>query len=361
MWGEAKQIQITNEYRIPDMMQREDKQSLLSSKSISGTSAEFVGGSSNCGMSPQSTSFRYWIPSSKEKSVSKLPNRCCGNDIEDAMVLSLGERKSFKATPRKKTADLGILKTITKLKDVEVIRQGTKLMKTISIPTVIVVIRQKLKSSTLYYIILEPESGKHFGEIICMMLSSPRSNAKSCQTAELLPLKAGVLTPMLLNKRYNSVFNEGCTFKVKAIMQGRRIDPYKRKWKHYSINKNEIHELLRGLLYLDAKAVPKWMVKGLIPLRRAAVVSRTLAEDMFREQNSLTSPPVPKLSCLLPDLRFRGIAAKGGSSFAKWFDALPPNIRIDRDFTCDKKTKLRKDKFKNAHELNVYLSLSEIL
>jgi hypothetical protein len=71
--------------------------------------------------------------------------------------------------------------------------------------------------------------------------------------------------------------------------------------------------------------------------------------------------PVQKLSQLHPNLRLRGLRTKGGTNFADWFNAIPPDTHIDKEFTCDQMTKLTKDTFKNSSEYDEYLNISETI
>jgi len=263
-----------------------------------------------------------------------------------------------------------------------VIKEGTKLMKSIDFPTVLVDIRsRKLERSTLYYVILELESSKHSGEIAGMMFTSSTSRADNIQSAELLPIKNDACGPLLLNKYYSCIFEKGFTFKIKALKYGRRIDRNARKWKDYDTEKWTILELLRRLLYLDILAMPRYYHLGLEPVLiggsdlssstsfleylssdecEVSTVS-TVVSPMSDSPERIVQPKVVKLSSLQPNLRLRGITASGGSSFARWFDVIPPNIQVDEDFTCDRHTKLKKDRFLRTEELDKYLSVSEIV
>jgi len=64
---------------------------------------------------------------------------------------------------------------------------------------------------------------------------------------------------------------------------------------------------------------------------------------------------------LHPNLQLKGLATSGGSTFADWFMAVPPYIQVDKDFTCDGNTKLRKDTFKRSCEYDEYLTISDTI
>jgi len=299
------------------------------------------------------------------------PLRESGNNTDS--VIQLVKGISSRGTPKSKKMS----------REVVVTREGTKLMKSIDFPTVLVDIRsRKLHRSTLYYLILELESVEHSGEIACIMLTSPIAKVNSIQTAELLPLKNVTLEPLLLNKHYSCIFQKGCTFKIKALKYGRRIDQTVRKWKNYDMEKRKVQELLRTLIFLDIKAMPPYMVSGLEQLlicglyqENSTNVLEYLSIDGSAKVSSVSAslspvsnsaigevkPSAMKLSSLRPNLQLRGITAKGGSSFGEWFDVLPPHIQVDEDFTCERSTKLRKDRFLRKEELDKYLSISEVV
>lgn len=284
----------------------------------------------------------------------------------------------------KKTSDTGRLRSSKNdSAGIEVVGHGTKLMTTILFPTVIIKMhKRRLRSSMLYYVVLKSMSGPYREEIPCVMLSSPDNS----EMGELLPLRAvrsktGALEliPMLMDRRARSIFAEGCTFKVNAVKRGRRLDRKARQWKNYDLEKWEIHCLLRSLLYLDISQMPAGMVPPLPAARHVAVQvskSRTAVKQKrslrspVKEKYSLRSPhkksspvvfPTTKLSSLQPDLRIRGITASGGSSFARWFNVLSPNIHVDKEFTCDHGTKLRRDNFASMAALEKYLCISDAI
>lgn len=67
------------------------------------------------------------------------------------------------------------------------------------------------------------------------------------------------------------------------------------------------------------------------------------------------------LSDFAPDLRLRGLrASKGGCDFARWFSIIPPDVMVDKDFTCDEGI-LRKDFFISSGMLDKYLGFSAVV
>jgi len=126
-----------------------------------------------------------------------------------------------------------------------VLGSGTRLMRDILFPTVIIQMPKKwLHTLMVYYIILEPASEAYVGSIPCLLFASPKGTKKNIQTAELLPLTMGTsgssftaspLTPLLLDERNRCIFRKGCKFKVKAFESGRRIHKRERQWEHYDL------------------------------------------------------------------------------------------------------------------------------
>merc|ERR1719192_1253051 len=85
------------------------------------------------------------------------------------------------------------------------------------------------------------------------------------------------------------------------------------------------------------------------------------------ECKTVSSPPIKplriakNLSDLVPELRLRGVKARGGTrDFARWFATIPPNVLVDVDFKCDRGI-LKKDYFRTAEMLDKYLGLPRIV
>jgi len=103
----------------------------------------------------------------------------------------------------------------------EVLGKGTKLMKLINYPTVIVKLQTgNLQKSTLYYAILEIETEEYKHTVPALMFSNPYAHRKT-KRAELLPLsfvkssKSTIcLEPMMARKRYRCVFRKGLSLKI---------------------------------------------------------------------------------------------------------------------------------------------------
>jgi len=110
----------------------------------------------------------------------------------------------------------------------DVVGKGTKLMKSIKFPTVIVKLRTlNLKKSTMYYVVLEIETEGSRHKVPALMFSNPHDPRKT-KLAELLPLSHVKcprsiirLTPMMDRKRYRYIIRRGFSFKVISLIPGR--------------------------------------------------------------------------------------------------------------------------------------------
>jgi len=231
----------------------------------------------------------------------------------------------------------------------------------------------------VYYIVLQPASEQYAGGIPCLLFSRPRSNETDSQIAELLPLRMMssrtnsedvTLSPLLLHKNKKCLFQEGCTFKIKAIKSGRRVNRKQRPWQYNDLDRwGMMHSLLRRLICLDISQMPKYMPKQLTPLLVAQQVTqnttgrrrKSFLSLLLNKKRGEVGVPVKKLSHLHPTLRLHGLSTKGLSSFAEWFKVIPPDTYVDKEFTCDRNTKLSKDNFRYSFEFDEYLNISAMI
>jgi len=262
---------------------------------------------------------------------------------------------------------------------IEVVSEGSKIMKMMKLPTVFIrVPKGHLDKSRVYYVLLQSESYE-FRDIPAIMLSNPYDGWKT-QTAELLPLlpkpdlmwvKTISLTPMLCESRYKPMFCKGSSFKVQAIKGGRFERCGKIPWNRWNLKLDAIRIMLTDSIYRDIRGMPSDMVKRLIPVSTSNIISRNssnssqsssrqssskrLAQSTSQQSSSQGSYS-RNLSEHYPDLKFKGLTASGGSSFAKWFRQLPPDMYVDKNFKCDHGTTLRKDRFADPENFFNYLS-----
>lgn len=363
------------------------RKSLESTQSTSFSSTElgvndFDSLSSDIGFSSYSRSKN----SSRESSPSGLYTNWFSGDANMVMPSRWGEQRNTRDFTMSKakvnkvtdTSDTCRLKFDDEPCELVVVGEGTKLMRDINFPTVIIQMSKiKLHSSVVYYAILEPTCGRFTGNIPCLLFGNPCRDKEDIQTAELLPLRilptgrcsrTVSLAPMLLQERYKLGFQERCMFKIKAIECGRRLDWKQRRWSGYNMENWEIHNLLKRLISLDVSQMPKHMLKQLTPfcvtkpMRESRKGRRKMSfQSLLSKRNAKVGIPVQNLSELHPDLRLYGLTTRGGSSFADWFNALSPHVQVDKDFTCDHNTKLTKDTFENSYEYDKYLQISDTI
>jgi len=272
---------------------------------------------------------------------------------------------------------------------IEVVGDGSKVMKTVKLPTVFIRMpKGDVQKSRVYYVILEAESYE-YGEIPALLFSKS-SDGWRTQSAELLPLmceydlrksKSVSLTPMLLRLRHKSMFSKGSCFKVKAIKSGRFDVSDSVSWSKWDLKLKAIRMMITEIIFQDIRKMPKDMIKRLIAPKASRCVSRSLSnssetssQNSSSQTSSTQTSSVPSstqtssvpsssqrsqfrnLSTHYPNLKFKGLTASGGSSFAKWFRHLPPDIYVDKNFKCDRGTTLRKDRFADPETFFKYLT-----
>lgn len=250
----------------------------------------------------------------------------------------------------------------------EVVSPGTRLMRRIEYPTVCIhAPRSKFRHSMVWYLILEPVSERYVGNIACLLFPSPY-NTKYAQIAELLPIQTlrsrkhpGTfkLSPMLLRERYRCLFEEGCSFRVKAVKHGRRSDWKIRLSKNYDLEKPEIYDLLRRLICLDISRMPSHMLKLVTPLRVAEQKTKIRRRKQRKSYSSLLHKRRSRvmqnrnLIKLYPELLdFRRLDIGYDSKFTRCHNEGPSQMQLTKDFVFDRKTHV---------EWNEYSSISDTI
>jgi len=89
------------------------------------------------------------------------------------------------------------------------------------------------------------------------------------------------------------------------------------------------------------------------------------AEERLKDENK-TIPGdgimsnCKKLSELLPECRIWNIEARGGRrDFRKWFQIMPPNVKVDKDLRTDSGI-FKKDNFQSMEALDKYLGIHDL-
>jgi len=260
----------------------------------------------------------------------------------------------------------------------EVLGEGSKLMKSFKLPTVITRIKNSnLRHSMVYYVTLNAEFVDFVGHIPALMFSGHHCSDERTELAELLPLHVNrcewsdflSLVPMLRRVRYKRMFRKGCNFKIVAIESIRAVDwSVECPWKVWDLDIKQMQKVVVDVIYEDIRQIPKNMLKALKRLKcqRTFKKSRSLSGEVLRasqmsskETELSESSRETKLSDYCKDLVFTGLAAQGGSGFAEWFKTIPPNVRLDQNFKCQRGTILGKDTFSDLKSLEKYLRISE--
>jgi len=163
----------------------------------------------------------------------------------------------------------------------EVFSKGTKFMKSINFPTVIIKLPSRtLCKSTVYYVILEPRQKSPTGSVnekyykIPGVLFSNPDGQKLTRFAELLPLcfykrsNSVCFTPMLGKKRCRHVFRRGCSFKVKWLIPDRAFSRSREhSWNKYDLRSKEMRNMLTRFIEYDIRQLSLLMTKTVIQLK----------------------------------------------------------------------------------------------
>jgi len=256
----------------------------------------------------------------------------------------------------------------------EVVGNGTRLMRTIQFPTVIIQMRRwKLRKSVVYYAILKSAAGRYVGDIAALLFDANRS--KNVQTAELLPLytirakkrsDTLKLSPMLLRVRYRSLFQEGCAFEVKTIERGGFLDLKTRLWENYDLEKWEMHDLLSSLLYLNIGKIPAHMLKLMTPLLDTEkhlpkrIRRRRKSDKSLQYKKNSGGIQIQRVSHVDYNLHYFSPNTKGASSLASWYQGIPQfQIKSNKEFVFGLKP--NKSERYNDRKYNKFFNLSQIV
>jgi len=172
----------------------------------------------------------------------------------------------------------------------EVIGKGTKLMKKMNFPTVIVKnILGSFEKSRVYHIILELRTEEFTENIPAVMFSSPYAHRRT-KFGELLPLriirnsKSFHLTPLLQKKRFRRVFRKGCSLKIKMFTPGRVLDDRGHCWSRYDHSRLATQNLLKEVIVLDIRRLCSHIFHTAIPVKHRNKSSKRMQRNKTRLQ-----------------------------------------------------------------------------
>jgi len=261
----------------------------------------------------------------------------------------------------------------------EVVAKGTRLMKSLKFPTVIVkLLKGSLKKSMMYYLIVEPENDKYRWQIPCVMFSNPNAYRET-RFAELLPLyffkcsNSVALSPMLLRKRYKRIFRRGCSFNVQWLEAGRSFDYSGGKlWRMYDLRNLHIRDLIRGFIEQDINSISLILIKMMKTQNLSSKRSDGVSGCETRVQRKATSLDYLEFEESSGSQEITGCrpwdqcenkkfsqSLRDGSGRMKIPEIGAPQRCIYKS-TCDEGTSYRKDSFsfKSFSELDKYWHVS---
>jgi len=212
--------------------------------------------------------------SNEEYSISTTSNSlntCPDNALEGGKGNNLPAKAENKIHLGKRRFRLNFLSN-KQIDIFEVVAKGTRFMKSLNFPTVIVKLRKvNLKKSMIYYVIVEPSTEECRWQIPCVMFSNPYAHTDT-RFAELLPLNffkcsnSVNLSPMLVRRRYRRIFRRGCTFNIQWFKAGRAFDCSGGKsWKMYDVRSVQMRKLIQGFVEEDINRISLLLTKMINP------------------------------------------------------------------------------------------------
>jgi len=277
-------------------------------------------------------------------------------------------------TRREESLDWDESRTSEAIGELEVTGEGTKLMKSLQLDTVLIRLRSgDLMHSTVYHALLELQFAKHTMRTLAILFSDPSSPGRT-QFAELLPLSVEFdckgrvyIVPTLSRASYKKLFYPGCLLKVLDIRRGRfKNSSETLPWKQWKPRLSAKRSIITDILAKDIREMGASMINRFIDKKATHTSTQGYSSSFSSSRAGLYQnkychdTPKYDLSEYYPSLRFPGVTASGGSSFAKWFKLVPPAVRVDTNFKCDRGTTLRKDRFFDKQSIHKYLSLKEV-
>jgi len=212
--------------------------------------------------------------SNEEHSISMISNSlstCSDYVLEDGKSNNLPTKAEKKIHLGKRKFRLDFILN-NKIDVLEVVAKGTRFMKSLNFPTIIVkLLKGNLKKSMIYYVIVEPSTEECRWQIPCVMFSNPYAHTDT-RFAELLPLNffkcsnSVNLSPMLVRRRYRRIFRRGCTFNIQWFQAGRAFDCSGGKsWKMYDVRSVQMRKLIQGFVEEDINRISLLLTKMINP------------------------------------------------------------------------------------------------
>jgi len=266
------------------------------------------------------------------------------------------------------------------MEELEVIGKGTKLMKSMNFPTVIVKLGDgDLGKARVYYVTLELDEGELMREIPAVMFSNPYVHKKT-SVAELLPMalmrnsKAVFLTPILQRNRYRCFFRRGCTLKIKSLVVGREIyGSGECLWKRYDLTQRVIQDRIRKFVEMDIGQLSLRWLNTILPLKHRTNYNKRLrsiknSSHRVRQSSGIFNLEKGELSKVTYDSltsnfqqssELIGLVSRGVNKCASFFETVPLKMYMNKDLKLDCGKTSLKDSFASVNELDKYWCISK--
>jgi len=262
----------------------------------------------------------------------------------------------------------------------EVVGRGTKLMKSMNFPTVIVkLLAGKLDKGKVYYVMLALDTAELIGEIPALMFSYPCAHKKT-SFAEILPmgvirdLKSTFVTPILQRKRYRRVFSKSCFFKIKSLIAGRgNAGCGGNLWNRYDLTRRSMQNLIKEVIELDISEMTLHFMNRILPLKHRTKKNKSLRSikpSTHRKDQSggnlvFEKGDLPKSitdstrSHFTQSFEMLGLVRKVGGNFVHYRE-IPLIVNMGKEKKCDWRTTTLKTANSSVEQLDKYWCISDV-
>jgi len=260
---------------------------------------------------------------------------------------------------------------------IEVLGKGTKLMKSMNFPTVIVkLLASKLDKGKVYYVMLEVDTAELIGEIPALMFSYPCAHKKT-SFAEMLPMgvirdsKSSFVTPILQRKRYRRVFSKSCFFKIKSLIAGREIAGCGGNlWNRYDLTQRTMKNFIKEVIEMDLREMALHFMNIILPLKHRTKKnkrSRSIKASTKRKDGGNFNFEQGELSKSISDstrshftqsCEMLGLVKKVGGNFG-YYREIPLMVNMVKDKKCDWRTTTIKTANSSDEQLDKYWCISD--